>query len=89
MVAGSLLERRQRPGGPVAYYLSIHTPNNSRHRYVRKAELEKFRRWAETYRECVRALAEWVEVNKAIERELRVVRRLRCENPDRPGAKRQ
>ena len=85
MVAGSLLARRQRPGGPVAYYLSIHTPNNSRHRYVRKSELERLQRWAASYRECIRALAEWVEVNKAIERELRTIRKLRCEKLESPG----
>jgi hypothetical protein len=89
MVAASLISRRFRPGGPIAYYLSIHTPKNSRHRYVRKSELERLRRRAALYRECVRAMAEWVRVNNAIERELRIVRKLRCEKVDPRGGKRR
>ena len=82
MVAASLIPRRPRPGGPIAHYLSIHTPNNSRHLYVRKSELERFRSRTEAYRKCIHAIAEWVQVNKAMERELRAIRKLRCEKVD-------
>lgn len=79
MVAGSLLERRLRLGGPVVYYLSIHTPNNSCHRYVRKEEVDECRAKAHARRQFVHALAEWVVVNKAIIKELRAMGRDRCE----------
>lgn len=79
MVAASLLERRFRPGGAPAYYLSIHTPENSRHRYVRKDELDYYRRRAAHWREYVRAMADWVRVNREIERRLREIGKGRCE----------
>jgi hypothetical protein len=78
MVAASLIERRFRPMGPVSYYLSIPTPNNSWHRYVRKSELEVMRRQAAGWREFTEAMAEWVRVNKEIERLLRRLGKGRC-----------
>jgi len=78
MVVGSLIERRFRPGGSVAHYLSIPTPRNSWHRYVRKDELEVFRRRSAAWREFTQALAEWVRLNKAIEHELRRLGKGRC-----------
>jgi hypothetical protein len=79
MVAASLVERRFRPGGAPAYYLSIPTPQNSWQRYVRKGELDYFRRRADHWREFVNAMAEWVRVNKQIERRLRAIGLGRCE----------
>lgn len=79
MVAGSLIERRFRPGGVVAYYLSIPTERNSWHRYVRKEEVEHYRRRAEGWREFVHGMAEWVRVNKEIEENLRRLGSGRCE----------
>lgn len=79
MVAGSLVERRFRPGGAPAHYLSIPTPQNSWQRYVRKDELDYFRRRAEHWREFVNAMAEWVRVNREIEQRLRTMGKGRCE----------
>lgn len=79
MVAASLYERRFRAGGAPAYYLSIHTPQNSWQRYVRKDELDYFRRRAAHWREYVNAMAEWVRVNQEIERRLRALGKGRCE----------
>lgn len=78
MVAASLVSRRFRPGGPVYYSLSIPTAHNSWHYYVRKGELEVWRRRAEAWRECVGAMAEWVQVNKRIEKNLRRIAKGRC-----------
>jgi hypothetical protein len=72
MLAASLLERRFRTNGPVAYYLSIpNAQTTSRHRYVRKGDVEAVRRQTEAWREFSRAMAEWVRINKVIERILR------------------
>ena len=79
MVAGSLVERQFRPNGAAAYYLSIPTKRNSWHRYIRKDELEYFRIRADAWRKFVHAMAQWVLVNKAIEKELRSLGRERCE----------
>lgn len=79
MVAGSLYERRFRPNGAPAHYLSIPTPHNSWQRYVRKDELDYFRRRAEHWREFVNAMAEWVKANKEIEKRLRAIGWGRCE----------
>lgn len=80
MVAASFYERRFRPGGAPAYYLSIPTPQNvAWHRYVRKDEADYFRRRAEHWREYVNAMAEWVQVNREIERHLRALGKGRCE----------
>jgi hypothetical protein len=89
MVAASLIERRLTPGGSLTHYLSIPTPKNSWHRYVRKDELAKFRRQAGAWREYVNAMAEWVRVNREIESELRRLGRGRCEKLEiRRGNKR-
>lgn len=90
MVAGSLVERRFRPGGPPAHYLSIPTPQNSWQRYVRKDELDYFRRRAEHWSEYVNAMAEWVRTNKEIEHLLRRLGKGRCEKLEiRRGKKRR
>jgi len=78
MVAASLLERRFRPGAPPAYYLSIPTPLTSRHRYVRKADVDMMRRQTGAWREFSQAMAEWVRLNTEIERLLRQVGKGRC-----------
>jgi len=82
MIAASLLERRFRPGGPVACYLSIPHPKSSRHRYVRKAELDRIRRETSAWREFSEAMAEWVRVNAEIERLLRKIGRGHCRKID-------
>ena len=79
MVAASFYERRFRPGGAPAHYLSIPTPQKAWHRYVRKDELDYFRRRAENWREYVNAMAGWVRVNREIERRLRALGKGRCE----------
>lgn len=80
MVAASFYERRFRPGGAVAYYLSIPTPENKPwHRYVRKDEADYFRRHTAHWREYINAMAEWVQVNREIERRLRALGSGRCE----------
>ena len=79
MVAASLYERRFRPDGAPAYYLSIPTPQNSWQRHVRKDELDYFRRRAGHWREYVHAMAEWVRVSREIERCLRALGKGRCE----------
>ncbi len=82
MVAASLIERRFRPGAPPAHYLSIPGPQNSRHRYVRKRELEFVRRHTEAWREFGRTMAEWTRVNEEIEGLLRRIGKGRCRNVD-------
>lgn len=80
MVGASLIERRLRHTRSVAYTLSIPTPENvAWHRYVRKDELDYFRRRAQAWREFVHAMAEWVTVNREIERSLRRLGKGRCE----------
>lgn len=80
MVGASLIERRLRHTRSIAYTLAIPTPENvAWHRYVRKDELDYFRRRAGTWREFVHAMAEWVTVNQEIERSLRKLGKGRCE----------
>jgi hypothetical protein len=79
MVAASFMPRRLRPGAPVVYYLSASIQGESRHRYVRKGEVEYWRKRALAWRRFMKALASWVKVNREIEKELREVGRLRCE----------
>ena len=79
MVAASFIPRRLRPGAPVVYYLSASIQGESRHRYVRKGEVEYWRKRALAWRRFMKALASWVKVNREIEKELREVGRLRCE----------
>ncbi len=76
MVAASFYERRLYPG---TYYLSIPTPHNSWQRYVRKDEVDYFRRRAAHWKEYVNAMAEWVRVGREIERRLRAIGKGRCE----------
>jgi len=79
MLRASLLERRFRKNGPVAYYLSIpHPQTTSRHRYVRKADVEMVRRQTDAWREFSQAMAEWVRVNREAERLLRRIGVGRC-----------
>ena len=85
MVAGSFMPRRLRPGGPLVYYLSASVQGESRHRYVRKAEVEYWRKRALSWREFMKAVASWVKVNREIEREFREIGRLRCD--PLPGGK--
>ena len=79
MLAASLLERRFRKNGPAAYYLYIPNPaGTSRHRYVRKADVELIRRQTGAWKEFSRAMAEWVRVNGEVERLLRRIGEGRC-----------
>ena len=80
MVQASLIERRFRHTQSIGYSLSIPTPENvAWHRYVRKDELDYFRRRAGAWREFAHAMAEWVPLNKEIERLLRKLGKGRCE----------
>ncbi len=63
----------------MVYYLSASIRGESRHRYIRKGEVEYWRRRASSWKRVIQAMASWVEVNKEIERELREIGRLRCE----------
>ena len=79
MVAASFMPRKLRPGGPVLYYLSASIQGESRHRYVRKGEVQYWRKRALTWRGFMKAMASGVKVNREIEKELREIGRLRCE----------
>lgn len=86
MLKASLLERRFRKNAPAAYYLSI--PNQagtSRHRYVRKADVETIRRQTDAWKEFSQAMAEWVRGNKEVERLLRQIGDGRCVKIDLGG----
>ena len=87
LVPASFMPRKLKPGGPVAYYLSASIRGESRHRYVRRGEVEYWRKRALAWRRFMKAMASWVKVNKAIEKELREIGRLRCETL--PGGKRR
>ncbi|MBI4249008.1 MAG: hypothetical protein HY611_05850 [Elusimicrobia bacterium] len=78
MMAAYLLERRLRPKAPAAHYLSVPTPQGSRHLYVRKAVVEAVRRQTDAWREFSQAMAEWVRINKKIEAALRQIGSGRC-----------
>ena len=79
MVRASFLSRKLRPGAPIVYYLSASIQGESRHRYVRKGEVQYWRKRATAWREFMKAMASWVKVNREIEKELREIGRLRCE----------
>ena len=90
MVAGSFITRRFRQTGQIAHFLSIPTPQNSWHRYVRKDEVDYFRRRASAWSEFVNGMAEWVRINKEVERLLRKLGKGRCEKVEiRRGKKRR
>jgi hypothetical protein len=79
MVPASLLARRFRAGGPVAYYLSASIQGERRHRYVRRPQVDYYRQRSEAWQRFQKAMASWVKVNKEMEKELRQIGRLRCE----------
>jgi len=88
MLQASLLERRLRKNGPAAYYLSIpHAQTTSRHRYVRKADVDMVRRQTDAWREFSGAMAEWVRVNGEVERLLRRIGAGRCLKIDLGGGR--
>ena len=64
---------------PLAHYLSASIQGKSRHRYVRKAEVEYWRKRALAWQDFMKAMASWVKVNREIEKELRAIGRLRCD----------
>lgn len=86
MVPASFMPRRLKPGGPVVYYLSASIRGESRHRYVRRGEVEYWRKRALAWWRFIKAMASWVKGNKEMEKELREMGRLRCE--PLPGGKR-
>src|SRR4030042_2675923 len=75
MVAASFI--RKASG---ACYLSASIKGESRHRYVRKADEEYWKKRARQWREFSRAMAKWVRLNKEVEIKLRQLGRLRCES---------
>jgi hypothetical protein len=79
MVPASFMPRRLKPDGPLVYYLSASINGQSRHRYIRKGEVEYWRRRAYAWRRFIKAMASWVKVNKKIQKELRQIGLLRCE----------
>jgi hypothetical protein len=80
MVAASFMPRRLRPGGPVVYYLSASIKGESRHRYIRKGEVEYWRKRASAWRRFMKAMVSWVKVSKEIKKELREIGKLRGES---------
>lgn len=78
LMAAYLLERRLRPGAPVAHYVSVPTPQGSRHLYIRKAGVEVVRRETDAWREFSQTMTQWVRINKEIERVLRQIGSGRC-----------
>ena len=86
MLQASLLERRFRKNGPAAYYLSIpHAQTTSRHRYVRKADVEMIRRQTDAWKGFSQAMAEWVRVSREVECLLRRIGEGRCVKIDLGG----
>jgi len=88
MLQASFLERRFRKNAPAAYYLSIPNPaGTSRHRYVRKADVDMVRRQTEAWREFSGAMAEWVRVSREVESLLRRIGEGRCLKIDLGGGR--
>ena len=87
MVSASFMPRRLKPRGPMVHYLSASIQWESRHRYIRRGQVEYWRKRALAWRKFIKAMASWVKVNKEIEKELREIGRLRCE--PLPGGKRR
>jgi len=88
MLQASLLERRFRKNGSPAYYLSIPNPaGTSRHRYVRKADVDMVRRQTDAWKEFSRAMSEWVRVTGEVERLLRRIGEGRCVKIDLGGGR--
>lgn len=86
MLPASLIERHFRRNGPAAYYLSIpHAQTTSRHRYVRKADVEQVRRQTDAWREFSQAMAEWARNSREVERLLRRIGAGRCLKPGLGG----
>lgn len=79
MVAASFIPRRLRKDAPLVYYLSASIDGKTRHRYVRKGKIEYWRKRASEWQKFIKAMSSWVKVNKEIEKELREIGRLRCE----------
>lgn len=67
MLQASLLERRFRKGWSPVYYLSVPHKGGSRHKYVRKGDVEAVSRQTAAWREFSRAMAEWVRISRKIE----------------------
>ncbi|MGD0915603.1 MAG: hypothetical protein ABSB22_04000 [Thermodesulfobacteriota bacterium] len=80
------MPRRLRPGGPLVYYLSASVQRESRHRYVRKGEVEYWRKRALAWWRFMKAMAAWVKVSRETEKELRKIGGPKCE--PLPGGKR-
>lgn len=89
MVAASFMVRRLRPDAPSVYYLSASIAGESRHRYVRKGEVEYWRKRTSAWKEFIKAIASWVKINRQIERELREIGKLRCEELPVEGGKKR
>src|SRR5512136_1815087 len=68
LVPASLLARRLRPGAAVAYYLSASIEGESRHRYVRRGEVDYYRQRSQAWQRFQKAMASWVKVNKEVEK---------------------
>jgi hypothetical protein len=79
MVAASFMARRLRAEAPEVYYLSASIAGQSRHRYVRKGEVQYWRKRAYAWKEYIEAMASWVKITREIEKGLREIGRLRCE----------
>lgn len=85
MVAASLLCRKIGDTGREMYVLSGSVSGESVHRYVKKAELWKWKIRAENWRKFSVAMVAWVKTGKEIEKRLREIGWKRCERM--PGKK--
>lgn len=78
MVKATLLCRKMGERGHIAYYLSGSINGYSRHRYIRKKEVEKWKIRAKNWRRFKEAIVKWVKLNKKIEGNLRKIGVLEC-----------